>query len=342
MSKIQRAVTTIVMLVLLAGHVSLLRSQAQSPAEEQQLRAQYRITRVGSNGTVVGEPGSLLVIEEDGLTAIPASYGAYWYNNVKKDGHIKTSFVQHGGTKAASQIRVLQVGEKLYVLGMDIKQAEIVFYVQSCGVCDPSVVDSNDVPYRARLAVQFDKGYLLASNSKQVQDTIGQIFGVEVVTNTKRPGVDPSGTPPLKLPATYVKPHSAGDQLQLKSDNSLLLQEAGQTYHGTFVTNGNTIDLDISETNVKSTVTIRDNNLIDSNGQSWILQQQPVVTASGGATLQNEDIVKMAKAGLDDATILSKIQKSQCQFDISTDALIQLKQDGVSASVINAMVVTGK
>jgi hypothetical protein len=57
--------------------------------------------------------------------------------------------------------------------------------------------------------------------------------------------------------------------------------------------------------------------------------------------LQNEDVIKMAKAGFDDAIIIAKISSSKCQFDTSTDALIRLKQSGVSAAVLKAMLGAG-
>ena len=54
-------------------------------------------------------------------------------------------------------------------------------------------------------------------------------------------------------------------------------------------------------------------------------------------TLQNEDVVKMAKAGLDDSVIISAIKGARCRFQISPDSLIELKRSGVSASVLKAM-----
>jgi hypothetical protein len=342
MSKMQRAVTIFGLVVLLAGEMSLLHAQDQNASFEQQLRAQYRLTHVGTNGTVVGEPGSVLVIEEDGLTALAASYGVYWYSNVKKGGRIKGSFVQHGGTAVPiSERRFLQVGEKVYVLAMDINQAEVVFYVQSCGLCEPSAADPNNVPYRARLAIQFDKGSLVASNLKQVQDTVGEIFGADSGPTTNRPvsGKLTSATASLKLPAVYVSTQAPQDQLQLKNDHSFSLQEGGQSYHGNFTENGNKLELSISETNTTTTVTMQGNSLTDNSGHTWVMQDQTLQKSGPSEdALTNQDIVKMAKAGFDNATILSKIQKSQCDFDTSTDALIQLKHDGVSTSVIKAMV----
>jgi len=45
----------------------------------------------------------------------------------------------------------------------------------------------------------------------------------------------------------------------------------------------------------------------------------------------------MVKAGLDDTFHLRR-SVVKCQFDTSTDALIQLKQSGVSAAVLKAIV----
>ena len=53
--------------------------------------------------------------------------------------------------------------------------------------------------------------------------------------------------------------------------------------------------------------------------------------------LVNADVVKMAKAGLDDSIIIAKIKLSTCQFDTSPDSLISLKQNGISSAVLRAM-----
>jgi hypothetical protein len=54
-------------------------------------------------------------------------------------------------------------------------------------------------------------------------------------------------------------------------------------------------------------------------------------------TLQNPDILKMVKAGLEDSVIIAKIKSSKCQFDTAPDTLIALKQGGVSSAVMRAM-----
>jgi len=147
---------------------------------------------------------------------------------------------------------------------------------------------------------------------------------------------------PLKLPSTYVSSQTPANKLQLNADNSFLLQEGGQTYHGAFDPKGRTLELYTSETHAETTLSIQGNSLIDSNLQTWNLREQSAGTVPGEDAIRNDDIVKMVKAGFDDAIIIAKISSSKCQFDTSTDALIQLKQRGVSAAVLKTMVSTAK
>ena len=76
----------------------------------------------------------------------------------------------------------------------------------------------------------------------------------------------------FNLPSTYARAETPADQLQLNADNSFSLQEAGQTYHGTFSVSGDTLELRISETNTNTTATIQGSSLTDSSGQTWVLR----------------------------------------------------------------------
>ena len=73
---------------------------------------------------------------------------------------------------------------------------------------------------------------------------------------------------------------------------------------------------------------------IDS-GADQQAQGQPGEAHDGALT--NSDVVKMAKVKLADGIIVSKIKSSACNFDTSVDALVKLKEAGVSDAVIQAM-----
>ncbi|MFT3750785.1 MAG: hypothetical protein QM768_20905 [Agriterribacter sp.] len=63
---------------------------------------------------------------------------------------------------------------------------------------------------------------------------------------------------------------------------------------------------------------------------------KPSATAKSDV-LTNKSIIDLQKAGLGDEIILTKIVQSKCSFDLSTDALIDLKSKGISSDVIKAM-----
>lgn len=338
---------------LLSGTLSLLLAQTPSAGIEQQLRSQYRIASVGNNGVVV-RAGTVVIIQQDGMTALQVTpeipTGDYWPNTYKQGGHVGTSAMQRMNyAPLKNWARALQVGERAFLTSIQAKPSEIDFRLQTCPA------DPNETPYRASLAFQFPKGYLDSMKLKEIQDAIGQIFVPDTSSTAqgsdqsqagtgagdrREPPQKPSPVAQLRLPSTYVSAQTPTDQLKLNADNTFSLQEGGQFYQGIFVATGNSVELNISG-GPKTTATIQGNNLTDSGGQAWVLQEQSAGTAPAGAQLKNEDIIKLVKAGLDDALIIAKIASSKCQFDTSTDALIQLKQSGVSAAVLKAVVAAG-
>ena len=106
------------------------------------------------------------------------------------------------------------------------------------------------------------------------------------------PAPVPPPAAPLSLPATYVNTRAQADQLLLNANNSFSLQEAGETYHGTFAVNGNALELNISESNTKTTATLQGNNLTDSSGQTWVLRKPSAGPPTGAAELRNEDVIR--------------------------------------------------
>lgn len=55
-------------------------------------------------------------------------------------------------------------------------------------------------------------------------------------------------------------------------------------------------------------------------------------------TLTNYSIMSLVKKGLSSSVIVSKIKQSICNFDVSTDALVFLKDNSVTDDIVNAMI----
>ena len=64
----------------------------------------------------------------------------------------------------------------------------------------------------------------------------------------------------------------------------------------------------------------------------WLLLAVPF--AAIGAPMTNEDVIKMVKGGLGEATVIQAIDGAEPGFDTSADGLVKLKQGGVSDNVI--------
>ena len=149
---------------------------------------------------------------------------------------------------------------------------------------------------------------------------------------------------PLQYPATYVSAKNPKDELQLNADNSFSLQEDGQTYRGPFALDGNVLQLNISP-DTNTPMIIQAGRLTAPDGQTWALREQTLAAAPverNEEIVKNADVIEMSKARLEDATIIAKIRSSRCQFDTSTKALIQMRQSGVSAAVVNAVMTASK
>jgi hypothetical protein len=54
-------------------------------------------------------------------------------------------------------------------------------------------------------------------------------------------------------------------------------------------------------------------------------------------TVTNRDILDMVKAGLSETVIIEKLRLSETALDVSTSTLVSLKEHGVSAAILSAM-----
>ena len=64
---------------------------------------------------------------------------------------------------------------------------------------------------------------------------------------------------------------------------------------------------------------------------------QPSTPPQGTRALTNADVISMVKARLAESTVVLAVEKGSANFDTSPSALIELKNQGVTAAVIEAM-----
>ena len=76
---------------------------------------------------------------------------------------------------------------------------------------------------------------------------------------------------------------------------------------------------------------------VDERAEIELQRQETEAMAQDAAKLTNADVVEMVQQNLPESIILAKIQSSECAFDTSGSALVELNDAGVGENVIMAM-----
>ena len=174
-------VATFIVTVILASMAA-----AQAPTLQEQLIAQYKLVKMGSDtsGYSVIDKGTLLEIKKGGILGVP-----YGDNNVPschyENGSVKgPSGLALAGRKSIMgkfgkevSTHLFASGDKVYPTKVDVNVVKdtVTLGVVACDTCNKT-----DPPtYNKALVVfQFPKGSLANANAGSVEDTIGQLLAV--------------------------------------------------------------------------------------------------------------------------------------------------------------------
>lgn len=161
-----------VLFILLAVSCTV---QGQAVTLQEQLNAQYKIVRIGADGGLAGDPGTLLLVQQGGIISVPwkalAKCPAKFHDNQL---YPSTGFCA-GMMKNVSG--VFKKGTKVYPIKIDVDQnkAKITFQVVRCDAC---YSDSSQNAMKGEVVFEFAKGYLEKANAGDVEDTIGRVFSI--------------------------------------------------------------------------------------------------------------------------------------------------------------------
>jgi hypothetical protein len=135
----------------------------------------------------------------------------------------------------------------------------------------------------------------------------------------------------------YVSKNNSRDFLELNPDGMFSLSHDGKSIGGSYNVQGDKLNLTIQQNNKSLTISLRfvNDTLIDPDGVVWEKQAGPQKSAPTQLTI--DQIIQMAGAKLPDDVIIATIRKSGSKFDLTPDALIRLKNAGVSDAVLRAM-----
>jgi hypothetical protein len=165
---------------------SLSQAGAQAVSLEEQLQAQYKSVKMGSDtgGYSVIDKGTLLEIKKGGILGVP--YSDQSIQNTKyENGAVHTpnsnvsKVIGFGMKKFGKEqtTHLMQAGDKVYSQGVsvDVNKDTVAMSIVECDTCNKT-----DPPtyMKAKVIFQFPKGSLAKAQAGEVEDKIGELLAM--------------------------------------------------------------------------------------------------------------------------------------------------------------------
>jgi hypothetical protein len=172
--------------LLLAVAVSPVLARAQAVSLQEQLAAQYKVVKIGSDtsGYSVVEKGTLLALQKGGILGVPYS-----------DQNVLSSKYENGTIKGPNSLSLMGrksimgkfgkeqtthlfgVGDKVYPMKIDVNLAKdtVTLEIVACDTCNKTDPPTYN---KANVVFEFPKGSLANAAAGGVEDTIGQVLSI--------------------------------------------------------------------------------------------------------------------------------------------------------------------
>lgn len=174
------------LLVITTSEVSA--NASNHDALKQALEAKYQITKTGIDRVRITQPGTVFVVQKDGISGDLASDMTFLDNKVR-DGQV----AQAGGFMAVMQgkktSRDIKTGDKVYLFRVDVKDDQIQFFVITCDTYDVNLHGSTkQTRYKAQLSFELGKEFMASATPEAIEKVVEAVImpmGESQATNTK-------------------------------------------------------------------------------------------------------------------------------------------------------------
>lgn len=174
-------------------------SLAQAPTLQEQLAAQYKLVKMGSDtsGYSVTEEGTLLAIQKGGLMGVPYSdtsvlNNKYEGGTVKPPNALLSKGLGFGMKKFGKEqtTKLFPKGDKVYPTKIDVnvEKDTVTMGIVACDTCNKTDPPTYN---KANIVFVFPKGSLAKAGAGEVEDTIGQLLSIS--EDTQQGGGDQGG-----------------------------------------------------------------------------------------------------------------------------------------------------
>jgi hypothetical protein len=159
---------------------------AQAPTLEEQLAAQYKLVKMGSDtgGYSVVEKGTLLAIQKSGILSVPYSDQSvlstkYENGTVHSPSNVLSKGIGFGMKRFGKEqtTHLFQTGDKVYPSKIEVNASKdtVTIGIVACDTCNKTDPPTYN---KANVVFQFPKGTLASASAGSVEDTIGQLLAI--------------------------------------------------------------------------------------------------------------------------------------------------------------------
>jgi hypothetical protein len=172
--------------VLVAVMYTVLPVAAQAPSLDEQLAAQYKLVKMGSDtgGYSVVDKGTLLSIQKGGILGVPYSDQSilstkYENGTVHSPSTALSKTIGFGMKRFGKEqtTHLFAVGDKVYPSKIEVNASKdtVTIGIVACDTCNKTDPPTYN---KANVVFQFPKGTLASANAGSVEDMIGQLLAV--------------------------------------------------------------------------------------------------------------------------------------------------------------------
>lgn len=198
----QKSNALVPVMALLVAAIIPLPANAQAPTLQEQLAAQYKSAKIGSDtsGYSVVEAGTLLAIQKGGILAVPYTDktilttryeggAVHGPNSALVEGR-KRLLGHFSQTQSQGQTtHLFAKDDKVYPtnISVSIEKDTVTMGIVACDTCNKTDPPTYN---KAQVVFQFPRGSLAKAGAGEVEDTIGQLLAI---SNDDAQGGDQGG-----------------------------------------------------------------------------------------------------------------------------------------------------
>ena len=173
---------------------------------QEALQAKYQLTKTGIDRVRITQPGTVLVIQKEGISGDLASDMTF-LNNKVRDGQV----AQAGGFMASMQdkntSRDLKVGDNVYLFKVEVRGDEVQYFVITCDTYDVNLHGSSrQTRYKALLSFELGKEFMETASADTIKKTVDAVIAPEAEVKAASTKSVDLGQKPEEVEATLGRP----------------------------------------------------------------------------------------------------------------------------------------